>query len=351
MLINKLNEIKTNIRWKDWGIDKIPVLFSICFYLIFINGRSAQTNISDFFVFLFFSVVSTLYGFGINDYADLEIDRIHGKRNIFFYLSGYKKNIVLIMLSLFVLVSGLYFIRKPYFIVLWIIQLFIATFYSLPPIRFKERGTIGLIIPFFAQLVLPTLICFSIFGEVFSLVCLYFLIYSIFKGGAYDIGHQFHDHILDSKTNTTTFAVKHGKKIVLYLFNIFLVLERIFFLFILIMLLNTIRIDLQSFYFNPFFIALSIDIILLILVFMEEIRKKSVVDPYFDDIRGLGNILHVIFPNVIFPLLILFALFFNDKYYLALLVFFIIWIFPTPQKVLWPLRTFWQVAKKIIPVR
>jgi len=200
-------------------------------------------------------------------------------------------------------------------------------------------------------LVLPTLICFSIFGDVLSLECLYFLVYSIFKGGAYDIGHQFQDFILDSKTKTSTFAVRHGKKIVLHLFNIFLVLERIFFFFILIMLSGTIQVNIQNYSYNPMYIALFIDVILLILVFGEEIKRKSVIDPYFEDIRGSGNILHVIFPNMIFPILILSALSIKNFYYLILLVFFVIWIFPTPQKILWPLKTFWTVAKKIIPVR
>lgn len=346
MFITKINELKLVFRWKDWGIDKIPVLFGICFYLIFVNGRSVQTNISDFFVFLIFSISSTLYGFSINDYADLEIDRIHGKKNIFILLSVNKKNVILVLLGMIVLISGFYFINKPYFLFLWIVQVFIATFYSLPPIRFKERGTIGLIIPFFAQLVLPTLICFSIFGEVLSLVCLYFLVYSIFKGGAYDIGHQFQDFILDSKTKTSTFAVRHGKRIVLHLFNIFLILERIFFFLILIMLSGTIRVDIQDYSYNPMYIALFIDIILLALVFVEEIKRKSVIDPYFEDIRGLGNILHVIFPNIIFPLLLLTALSIMNIYYTILSIFFIFWVFPTPRKVLWPLRALINAAKK-----
>ena len=342
----QIEKLKRNFRWHDWAIDKIPMLFSICFYLILINGRSSGKNLFDFFMFLVYSLSSTIYGYTVNNFADLKIDAAQGKENFLLEVSRSRRRIIVWSLALISLLSGFYFIDRPYFYILWISQFFIATFYSLPPLRFKEKGTLGLIVPFFAQLVLPTLICFAIFGQINSMACLLFMIYAVFKGGAYDIGHQFHDHRRDTQTDTKTFAVQHGHQSVLLLFRTFLILERITFILITYYLYKNCTITFTEYHLNPFAFILIVYIIIFLAVVLQEIKIKKISDPYYLDTRGLSNILHVILPNIIFPLVLAFLLLMLDLKYLVLVLFFIVWIFPTPSKLKWPIQTMFKWITK-----
>jgi 4-hydroxybenzoate polyprenyltransferase len=337
-----LFKIKQFIRWHDWALDKLPILFLICFYLILKRDDFKEIYIIEFFVFLLFSIVSTIYGYTINNFADLEIDIKQGKVNLFSEISPLGRIVILLSILALAISSGLFFADKPYFLFLWITQFLIATFYSLPPIRLKERGLIGLLIPFFAQLVLPILICFSIFGDIVSFSVIPFLAYGFFKGGAYDIGHQFHDHQHDKKTDTRTFAVEHGGNKVNKIFKTFLILERVFFLLLLFYMTATIRLTFYTYTINPVFLILILYLLVFIMVVIREIKEKHISDPYYVDIRGPANILHIIIPNILLPFYFSFLLFLMDTSYILLGIFFIIWVFPTPSKLLWPIKAIFK---------
>jgi 4-hydroxybenzoate polyprenyltransferase len=333
-----VSKIKRFVRWHDWAVDKLPILFLICFYLILRHPEAIISRLVDFFIFVIFSVSSTIYGYTINNYADLKIDQAQGKENLLSMLSPVKRMVILIFITAVSLASGSYFIQKPHFVLLWIIQIFTATFYSLPPIRFKERGLFGLLIPFFAQLVLPTMICFSIFADFSTLAFPLFLLYGFFKGGAYDIGHQFHDHQHDQLTDTKTYAVTRGGKVVKKIFKTFLIFERLSFLLLLIYLTMIVRLTLYTYTIYPVILILGLYLLVLIMVLKSEINDKRIADPYYVDIRGPANILHIIIPNILSPAFLSFLLCLNDPAYFPIFIFFIIWVFPTPEKILWPLK-------------
>jgi 4-hydroxybenzoate polyprenyltransferase len=331
-LLKKINSFKEFIRWNDWAIDKLPVFFTACFYLILKQPVISHIFILDFFIFVVFISCTAVYGYLINNFADLDIDLKQGKKNSLSNFSRTSQILIILLTLAGVLVSGVYFQNKSYFIILWAIQLFTSTFYSLPPIRFKERGLTGLIIPFLAQLVVPTMICFSIFGNLYSLDTLIFVLYGFFKGGAYDIGHQYHDYFRDLKTKTSTFAVKHGSNLIFSIFKSFIILERIAFILLLIIISRNLSYLPFSFHVPILLPVFLVYFILFLTVVWKEIKEKVVSDPYYVNVRGLSNILHIIIPNVVFPVYLLFILILKDFTYFPLLVFFLIWIFPTPSK-------------------
>jgi 4-hydroxybenzoate polyprenyltransferase len=331
-LLIKIDSFKEFIRWKDWAIDKLPVFFAACFYLILKHPDNSFIHIKDFLIFVVFISCTAVYGYLINNFADLDIDLKQGKKNSLSNFPRSQQILIILVVLIGVVLSGFYFIDRSYFIILWAFQFFTSTFYSLPPIRFKERGLIGLIIPFLAQLVIPTLICFSIFGNLYSEDTLIYVLYGFFKGGAYDIGHQYHDYFKDLQTKTRTFAVKHGSYIIFSLFKLFIILERITFIALLFMInhrLPPIKIFSQILGIFPVFL---IYFIIFIMVIWREVKEKVISDPYYVNIRGLSNILHIIIPNVIFPVYLLFLLILKDLTFFPLMIFFLIWIFPTPSK-------------------
>lgn len=333
------------IRWRDWALDKLPILYGACFYLIIVNGREAMVNVSDFLIFTVFSISSTIYGYVINNYADIEIDLKQGKTNDLANFSPAGRIIMLLVITVIVVASGWHFSKYDDFLVLWGIQFFIATFYSMPPIRFKERGLIGLIIPFLAQAVVPMLICFSIFGSLGQMEIWAFVLYAVFKGGAYDIGHQFYDYEGDKKTKTKTFAVQRGQHIVAFLFKLFLVLDRLCFIACLGIMTWRFQDIFDFLPLNPMVPVAGLYLIVFVAVTINEIRQKRIIDPYYQETRGLANILHIILPNILIPGFLTLLMLFDNTAYLWLTAFYTAWVMPTPAKLKWPFQALLKILK------
>lgn len=225
-----LKNILALLAWRNWGIlrynsfwQNIVALFYIAlteqlFNLIFL----AQVGF-----FVLFSTIMTGYGYLINDLADVELDRCHGKSNVFLSMS--KRKAVFIVLAFMVIGSlfALPFLNRPGFVPLWLLWILAATFYSMPPLRLKERGLIGLTATIAAQQTLPTALIFAAFGELVSWSALVFVLYSTARGVSSDVGHQMRDWSQDTSTDTGTFAVRHGYDTVQTIYAISLEFERL----------------------------------------------------------------------------------------------------------------------------
>ena len=169
----------------------------------------------------------TGYGYLINDLADIDLDRRHGKPNVFQHAGlGRGIFIVLAVLTLGSLFAWP-FIDRVGFVLLWLLWIVTATFYSWPPFRLKERGLAGLAATIVAQQTLPTAILFAAFGQLISWGALIFILYSTIRGISSDVSHQMRDWSNDAGTGTTTFAVRYGYNVVQAVYAISLEMERL----------------------------------------------------------------------------------------------------------------------------
>ncbi len=161
-------------------------------------------------LFFLFSSLMTAYGYLVNDLADVELDRRHGKSNAFAGMP--KGRAVFVLLSLLGLgaLAAWPFLRRPVFAALWALWLGLATFYSLPPLRLKERGLAGLCATVLAQQTLPLLLLLAAFDTPWSPLGLAFGVFATLRGLSSDLGHQVRDYTNDARTETHTFAVHLG---------------------------------------------------------------------------------------------------------------------------------------------
>jgi 4-hydroxybenzoate polyprenyltransferase len=83
-------------------------------------------------------------------------------------------------------------------------------FYSLPPLRFKERGILGLIVASIAQRSLPGLVFFATYRHWETDTLLFSFLY-FFVGLRWIIAHQIWDFENDSNSGVRTFAAQIGK--------------------------------------------------------------------------------------------------------------------------------------------
>lgn len=198
-----MKEIIQLIRMKEWLFSKIP--FMLLPLLIHMIIKKTQTN--DIFILVsFFIYIFCFYGFGyaINDYSDIEADRLVGKTNIMGKLSYRNRIIVLGILT----AGGLQFAIIIHNITAFILLLFVyfmGAVYSVRPFRFKERGIAGVIVSSAAQRSIPFIPLIVISKDVLISVVLCSLT-GFLVGMRYILIHQYEDIKNDSLSDTNTYV-------------------------------------------------------------------------------------------------------------------------------------------------
>jgi len=198
-----LVELTTINRW---------LAASVMGFFYFIETLKESFNLSRLFISLMAIFLVLCYVMAINDCFDVEDDRIKSK-------SAGKKIIVseeisirdalllaLIMLGLGMTISC--FISKSFIVIILLITV-LSTFYSVPPIRYKQRfpfSTLGEFIGSF----LPFLSGYTILGSAdfrAVIVSLPFALFSMY----WRFHHESVFHEVDRKTGKVTFAVVYGQ--------------------------------------------------------------------------------------------------------------------------------------------
>lgn len=311
--------IRKYFGWRNWAVFQYNSIFENLFLVYFILLDERAVNGNSFLrliLFLVFSMLSTTYGYLINDFADRELDARHHKANTFDGDTPRRALQVVILAFSLSVVSAIPFIGYKLFNVLFLSWLFTTTFYSLPPLRFKERGTIGLVIAAISQRLLPILMLFAVFDLNNAMEWVLFGLYVLNRGLLSDMQHQIADFENDLKSNVQTSAVAIGKKKLERYFQILLWIDRYLLLLILIYFaftLNQIQIaKVPLFYIPPLFYAVLVIISLFLYRKAGGMNKNPFAPP-----KNIFQVLHLVFPNVLLPLFFIAILgYFNSLFWL-----------------------------------
>lgn len=188
------------------------------------------------------------YTFVVNDVSDKEIDISAGKIRPIQSYSQKKQMLILIALSIGALVIPVYlgtYVVK----IISIITFMLLTFYSLKPLRFKEKGIIGLIVAAGAQRSCLFLIYAGLVSANLTSI-LFFVIWLFIIGFQDELGHQLIDLKNDEISSVQTWVRKMGVKTG----------KRVSFMFLFL----TIVFPVFAFLFFEFFAAIVIFAVLLI---------------------------------------------------------------------------------------
>ncbi|HBY57704.1 MAG TPA: hypothetical protein DEG96_07605 [Candidatus Atribacteria bacterium] len=234
-------------RWREWNTSKLPLIFLVFYYLIAINKDFSYTSLLSFLNFVAFVCLYASFGYMINDFSDREVDKKAGKPKAIAQISPRVAKLVLFSIFLLgVLISLPFWLHNTDFLILLIAMYLISTFYSLPPVRFKERYWMGIIVASITQRVFPALLCFVIYNY-FGWDSLLFLLLFFIIGIRWIIVHQIKDYKNDLKANVKTFITSIGiLKGTRYLLKYVIPLEIVFLAIILIYAI--IKIPLMGFF-------------------------------------------------------------------------------------------------------
>ncbi len=210
-------------RWRDWGASKVPLLLTVFFYnalLTRLTDAPAEVpalGLSEPAALLvsFVAVLSCIcfsfgFGYALNDFADREVDRQAGKGRV---IAGLHPPIgigVIVLLAIAGIVSLWPLYDAPYLLALVVASYGVAALYSLPPVRFKERGWLGVIVSAAGEFAFPVLVIAAVFRNIgweYGLLAALFLVVGI-RG---ELVHQMLDLRTDREAGVQTYAAQRGQ--------------------------------------------------------------------------------------------------------------------------------------------
>lgn len=203
-------------------------------YFVWLAEPSLNHQHIERFAFFFVSLLSiSAFGYVLNDYYDIESDRVSGKKNSLSD-SGISAGIILVPLIIG-LVAWAFLPIRTGATVLFALQIVALFFYSAPPLRLKQRAAWGVLADAFYGHINPVFITLTTF--IISYTCggleglaFFSLVFicTLLKGVRNILLHQLDDRKKDSKGGINTFVVKNGALFSLNLINKLLPAEAFF---------------------------------------------------------------------------------------------------------------------------
>lgn len=218
--------------WKVWMHSDIHISLLALFYVLIADNLFRPL---DSLVLISSLGFYFMYGFLINDFCDRSYDIAAGKRRAIQELSK-TASISMILTVIFISALHLFYLTETPYILVYIIAYILATLYSAPPVRFKNRGLSGLVVDGLIEKMLPVLAVFAFFNH-FRMDTLIFVLTAFFVQIAEAMTHQINDYKTDSETGIRSSVVIMGKGKALKIFNKFIIpfsMMLVIFLFCLI---------------------------------------------------------------------------------------------------------------------
>jgi 4-hydroxybenzoate polyprenyltransferase len=324
---------KRYLRWSDWALSRIPLLCMVGSYLALVHGRQSMKSLADFLLFTFvFASSNSAFGFLINDLGDRELDRRHAKRNTFLEIGTTKAGYLLAAVIALMVLSGLPFLGRPYFASLWALWWLAAIAYSLPPLRLKERGAVGIAATSVAGWTLPVAIAFAALEAGTAWELWMFLLATTVSGATLELAHQRHDLPNDANTKTGTLAVNLGQRKIDKIYLWALWADRIAVGIVLFMVIFRSQ-DFELKVNGPAVLAASLIFIYVaaLLNMSGRLIKGDEVDPYYGQRTTSDRILHDIMPNFLIPAFLLTQLTLQSPIWSTALLVFLFWRLLLPR--------------------
>jgi hypothetical protein len=207
----KTNSIARLCRTHNWYYCKLPPVLAIAYTLSLLTHHPFTATVQLCFI-LFVSITSCgAYGHIVNDIFDIPQDRLAGKKN---FMENVPVSLrwLLAILSILVGFSPFFFfdLAKGAAIVLFA-DYVLATIYSAPPFRLKEKPYFSFLTDAIAVHLLPIWMAFALFSSFGSTP--FFIaasFWAFFAGLRGIIVHQLWDEENDGRAGVVTFVRKVG---------------------------------------------------------------------------------------------------------------------------------------------
>lgn len=228
-MTQRVISIREAVRADDW-LWKFPPLLAVAYAFILVEDHNTFTSLSS--LILIFAVcgpAAAAYGYMINDIFDLAADRAAGRKNWMGLFSPFQKFAACLLCLCAGLLPVFFYEFGSTARYLLMVQFLLPTVYSVPPIRFKERGFLGVIVDSLGAHAVPVLFISAAFTYTGSVpqseaypLAISAALWSFFLGLRNITIHQVRDRLNDKRANVRTFGgsrkPKKLRKLVLFVF-------------------------------------------------------------------------------------------------------------------------------------
>jgi predicted O-linked N-acetylglucosamine transferase (SPINDLY family)/4-hydroxybenzoate polyprenyltransferase len=197
------------VRWSEWYDTKIP-LFLVCIYYAALSGPALDFHrIGAMAAVLATLCIYASFGHILNDFSDRAADRRAGKQNLLATLSAPGALAVVLLAAAAGVASAVFYWPRPGAVALLALCYAVATLYSAPPVRLKERGALGVMAAALAQRTAPAAFIFEAMRS-WDWTAAALCILSTVIGLRYILIHQLRDSRADAQSGVSTFGTVYG---------------------------------------------------------------------------------------------------------------------------------------------
>jgi 1,4-dihydroxy-2-naphthoate octaprenyltransferase len=324
---NVLERVKLDLRWTDWALSKIPMVCAAAALICLSEHQSSPFAVLQFFVFTFvFATASAAFGFLVNDLGDRGIDELHNKRNTFLALGAARGKQLLGLVTLLMAGAGILFLGKLQFVALFVLWIAATAAYSLPPLRLKEQGLIGIIVSTLAQSLLPIFIaCAALATQTQTLwFVLPLALSSTICSATLELAHQRYDCEKDRGTDTCTWAVRLDLNRLERFYHAALWMDRLA-VGLVISALAIMAYTAPATVVGLVSVAVISGLYLASILAIVLRKNSKLVDPYYGKRTLADRLVHDLIPNLLVPAYLLLSLAFVSPLWMSMLVLFIGW--------------------------
>lgn len=218
------SKISFPFRVHIWWQHIIPPILGLVFVLS--DGYRIITSHAFLLIQFVVTLISTAaFGYFINDWSDIESDRLGGKANAVARITPWQRYFIAGLLLIGAFLPWIWLVKLPLGvmgIILWLFELSALILYSIPPFRFKNKAIWGILCDTLYGHVLPIGIATAIFcgSDLFPTpILIVFTCLLFFKGFRNIITHQIMDRVADRKSKTHTFVRSFGVVKTVHLVN------------------------------------------------------------------------------------------------------------------------------------
>ncbi|MGN1157334.1 MAG: UbiA family prenyltransferase [Agathobacter sp.] len=205
-----LKELSQIFRVGEWYDSKVPMLLLPALYIMITSGTASTGNdLGIVLLLLVFDSVFLAFGYLINDYADMEVDKKAGKEKIIHRLPALIPFFLVIGSVVLGCLPVLFVSHEWKTILVLVIIYFFGGSYSAPPLRFKERGILGLLVSSTAQRCFPLLLIPILLDVPVDGGYVLWMLLSFCVGIRYILVHQYIDAENDRRTGVETYVIHH----------------------------------------------------------------------------------------------------------------------------------------------
>ncbi len=153
-------------RVDNWWYSKVAPAIAISYCAALLYQVSAWETARSILLVAFVGLCAGSYGHIINDVYDIEVDRNAGKRNHMARFKPWQRFAFCTLTFGLGFAPALFVSYSATSLLLLLVEFLLPTIYSIPPIRLKGRGALGLVCDSFGAHMVPCLYVISVLAHV-----------------------------------------------------------------------------------------------------------------------------------------------------------------------------------------